>query len=44
MGRFIIAFGNCVNRADTYSYHVIFADEITVEQNTIVVEFQVDGL
>lgn len=44
MGRFIIAFGNCVDRADTYSYHVIFADEITGEQNTIVVEFQVDGL
>lgn len=44
MGRFIVAFGNCVNPADTYNYTVLFTDEVTEEGEAVVVAFDLDGL
>ena len=43
MARYIVAFGNCVNPADTYHYTVFFLDEVTGEAESVLVSFEVDG-
>ena len=43
MARYLVSSGNCIDKTDTYAYHLFFENELTGESEFVLVEFEVEG-